>query len=37
MKDWKLSGNWVRSEAHANVSIYTYQREVLSVNLARSF
>lgn len=37
MKDWKLSGNWIRSEAHANVSIYTYQREVLSVNLARSF
>ena len=37
MKDWKLSGSWLRSDNHANVSIYTYQRDVTSINLARSF
>jgi hypothetical protein len=37
MKDWKLSGSWLRSDNHSNVSIYTYQRDVTSINLARSF
>ena len=37
MKDWKLSGSWLRSENNSNVSIYTYERDVASVNLARSF
>ena len=37
LKDWKLSGSWLRSENTSNVSIYTYDRDVASVNLSHSF
>ncbi|NTV71131.1 MAG: hypothetical protein HGA71_13435 [Azonexaceae bacterium] len=37
MKDWRLSGSWQFTDNNSNVSIYTYEREVVGVNLGRSF
>ncbi|MBA3033949.1 MAG: hypothetical protein KKF85_09325 [Gammaproteobacteria bacterium] len=37
LANWKLSGSWQQTRARSNVSIYTYDREVVSVNLGRSF
>lgn len=37
LQDWKLSGSWLRSENNSNVSIYTYDRDIASINLSRSF
>jgi tetratricopeptide (TPR) repeat protein len=34
---WRLSGSWQRTQNHSNVSIYTYDRDVTSIQLARSF
>ncbi|MEW6514167.1 MAG: hypothetical protein AB1443_09210 [Pseudomonadota bacterium] len=34
---WKLTGSWQQTRARSNVSIFTYDREVVSVNLGRSF
>jgi hypothetical protein len=37
MKDWRVSGSWQFTDNDSNVSIYTYEREVVGVNLGRSF
>jgi tetratricopeptide (TPR) repeat protein len=37
LKDWRLSGSWQFTDSRSNVSIYTYEREVVGVNLGRSF
>ena len=37
LANWKLSGSWQQTRARSNISIYTYDREVVSVNLGRSF
>jgi hypothetical protein len=37
LKDWKLSGSVNHTENKSNVAIYQYRRDMVSVNLARSF
>lgn len=37
LANWKLSGSWQQTRARSNVSIFTYDREIVSVNLGRSF
>lgn len=37
LANWKLGGSVQRTENRSNVSIYTYDRDVASVNLSRSF
>lgn len=37
LANWKLGGSVQRTENKSNVSIYTYDRDVVSVNLSRSF
>lgn len=37
LKDWKLSGSYQLTRARSNVSLFTFDKEVVSVNLGRSF
>ena len=37
LANWKLAGSWQQTRNRSNVGIYTYDREVVSVNLGRSF
>lgn len=37
LANWKLSGSWQQTRNRSNVGVYTYDREVVSINLGRSF
>ena len=37
LKNWKLSGSVSHTENHSNVAIYKYDRDIVGVNLSRSF
>jgi len=37
LANWRLSGSWQQTYSRSNVSIFTYDRELVSVNLGRSF
>lgn len=37
LKDWKLSGSYQLTRSRSNVSLFTFDKEVVSVNLGRSF
>lgn len=37
LNNWKLTGSWQQTRNRSNVTVFTYDRDVVGVNLGRSF